>query len=81
MEGRWGVRGFLGSTFVEAPKLAANGVTQLSHYWKLVTCTVPHAVTKARHPRPFPFRPAAPHHPCGLCCTSTGQKQLRRRRR
>ena len=58
----WTAR-FLGSTCVPATKLAANGVTQLSHYWKLVTCTVPRAVTKApptlRQPSPI-LRVAVP---------------------
>lgn len=74
----WTVR-FLGSTCVPATKLAANGVTQLSHYWKLVTCTVPRAVTKAPPPPPAPSdRPC--RRPCGLRYTTTRQKQLRRRR-
>lgn len=57
-EGRgWTVRFLLvrlRRLFAGERNCAANGVTQLSHYWKLVTCTVPRVVTKAHQPPPTP---------------------------
>ena len=55
--GGWTVRFLLvrlRRLFAGERNCAANGVTQLSHYWKLVTCTVPRVVTKAHQPPPTP---------------------------